>query len=193
MECPPLKKPWLGKQVNNNQNKPGFLKKNQYTNTKLEVRKIPPELNNITQLNEHFSKFGTIVNIQVAFQNDPEAALIQYLSNDEARKAISSTEAVLSNRFIRVLWHRESEQQPPVLQQQPPPTPQALQHLQQQALATPPAVTMHSSLSKVMNKPLASGAYVLNKVPVKRRLGAAGGSQPELSQPGAGVEESQVC
>uniref|UniRef100_A0A8D2QII5 RNA binding motif protein 27 n=1 Tax=Zonotrichia albicollis TaxID=44394 RepID=A0A8D2QII5_ZONAL len=145
MECPPLKKPWLGKQVNNNQNKPGFLKKNQYTNTKLEVRKIPPELNNITQLNEHFSKFGTIVNIQVAFQNDPEAALIQYLTNDEARKAISSTEAVLSNRFIRV-----------------------------------------------MNKPLASGAYVLNKVPVKRRLGAAGGSQPELSQPGAGVEESQI-
>ncbi|NXM21705.1 RBM27 protein, partial [Ploceus nigricollis] len=226
MECPPLKKPWLGKQVNNNQNKPGFLKKNQYTNTKLEVRKIPPELNNITQLNEHFSKFGTIVNIQVAFQNDPEAALIQYLSNDEARKAISSTEAVLSNRFIRVLWHRESDQQPPLLQQQqPPPTPQALQHLQQQALATPPAVTVHSSLAKVraveglssvpkwlllqrskvsnldvfesvdtqvMNKPLASGAYVLNKVPVKRRLGAAGGSQPELSQPGAGVEESQI-
>ncbi|RMB96533.1 hypothetical protein DUI87_26596 [Hirundo rustica rustica] len=194
MECPPLKKPWLGKQVNNNQNKPGFLKKNQYTNTKLEVRKIPPELNNITQLNEHFSKFGTIVNIQVAFQNDPEAALIQYLSNDEARKAISSTEAVLSNRFIRVLWHRESEQQPSLLQQQQqqPPTPQALQHLQQQALATPPAVTVHSSLAKVMNKPLASGAYVLNKVPVKRRLGAAGGSQPELSQPGAGAEESQI-
>ncbi|NWW41500.1 RBM27 protein, partial [Panurus biarmicus] len=196
MECPPLRKPWLGKQVNNNQNKPGFLKKNQYTNTKLEVRKIPPELNNITQLNEHFSKFGTIVNIQVAFQNDPEAALIQYLSNDEARKAISSTEAVLSNRFIRVLWHRESEQQqPPLLQQQQqqPPAPQALQHLQQQqALATPPAVTVHSSLAKAMNKPLAPGAYVLNKVPVKRRLGAAGGSQPELSQHGAGVEESQV-
>ncbi|KAJ7395372.1 RNA binding motif protein 27 [Pitangus sulphuratus] len=194
MECPPLKKPWLGKQANNNQNKSGFLKKNQYTNTKLEVRKIPPELNNITQLNEHFSKFGTIVNIQVAFQNDPEAALIQYLSNDEARKAISSTEAVLSNRFIRVLWHRESEQQPTLQQQQPNP-PQALHHqlhLQQQALATQPAVTVHSNLSKVMNKPLASGAYVLNKVPVKRRLGAAGGSQPELSQPGAGVEESQI-
>lgn len=55
----------FSRQANNNQNKPGFLKKNQYTNTKLEVRKIPPELNNITQLNEHFSKFGTIVNIQV--------------------------------------------------------------------------------------------------------------------------------
>ncbi|NXG66696.1 RBM27 protein, partial [Hemiprocne comata] len=232
MECPPLKKPWLGKQANNNQNKPGFLKKNQYTNTKLEVRKIPPELNNITQLNEHFSKFGTIVNIQVAFQNDPEAALIQYLSNDEARKAISSTEAVLNNRFIRVLWHRESDQQPPLLQQQQQQTPpQPLHHqlqLQQQGLTTAPAVTMHSSLTKVlccgegvvgvtflsdccfrpteylifhvllsadaqvMNKPLASGAYVLNKVPVKRRLGAAGGSQPDLSQPGAVVEDSQT-
>ncbi|XP_068264781.1 RNA-binding protein 27 isoform X2 [Nyctibius grandis] len=196
MECPPLKKPWLGKQANNNQNKPGFLKKNQYTNTKLEVRKIPPELNNITQLNEHFSKFGTIVNIQVAFQNDPEAALIQYLTNEEARKAISSTEAVLNNRFIRVLWHRESEQQPALLQQQqqqaPPQSLHHQLHLQQQALTTSPAVTMHSNLSKVMNKPLASGAYVLNKVPVKRRLGAAGGNQPDLSQPGAAVEDSQT-
>uniref|UniRef100_A0A8B9I9L0 RNA binding motif protein 27 n=1 Tax=Anser brachyrhynchus TaxID=132585 RepID=A0A8B9I9L0_9AVES len=196
MECPPLKKPWLGKQANNNQNKPGFLKKNQYTNTKLEVRKIPPELNNITQLNEHFSKFGTIVNIQVAFQNDPEAALIQYLTNDEARKAISSTEAVLNNRFIRVLWHRESEQNPPLLQQPQQQSPsQSLHHqlhLQQQALTTPPAVTMHSNMSKAMNKPLASGAYVLNKVPVKRRLGAAGGSQSDLSQSGAVVEDSQT-
>ncbi|NWW94905.1 RBM27 protein, partial [Rhynochetos jubatus] len=210
MECPPLKKPWLGKQANNNQNKPGFLKKNQYTNTKLEVRKIPPELNNITQLNEHFSKFGTIVNIQVAFQNDPEAALIQYLTNDEARKAISSTEAVLNNRFIRVLWHRDGEQQPPLLQQPQQQSPaQALHHqlhLQQQALSATPAVTPHSALSKkaehaiflvsvdtqVMNKPLASGAYVLNKVPVKRRLGAAGGNQPELSQPGAVGEDSQT-
>lgn len=53
------------RQGNNNQSKPGFLRKNQYTNTKLEVKKIPQELNNITKLNEHFSKFGTIVNIQV--------------------------------------------------------------------------------------------------------------------------------
>ncbi|XP_061199999.1 RNA-binding protein 27 isoform X4 [Neopsephotus bourkii] len=193
LECPPLKKPWLGKQANNNQTKPGFLKKNQYTNTKLEVRKIPPELNNITQLNEHFSKFGTIVNIQVAFQNDPEAALIQYLTNDEARKAISSTEAVLNNRFIRVLWHRESEQQPPQQQQQTSPQPLHQQlHLQQQPLTPAPAVTMHSNLSKVMNKPLASGVYVLNKVPVKRRLGAGGGNQSELSQAGAVVEDSQA-
>lgn len=44
-----------------------------------------------------------------------------------------------------------------------------------------------------MSKPLASGAYVLNKVPVKRRLGAAGGSQSDISQAGTVGEDSQVC
>lgn len=42
------------------------------------------------------------------FGGDPEAALIQYTMNEEARRAISSTEAVLNNRFIRVYWHRET-------------------------------------------------------------------------------------
>ncbi|KFV14300.1 RNA-binding protein 27, partial [Pterocles gutturalis] len=180
VECPPLKKPWLAKQANNNQNKPGFLKKNQYTNTKLEVRKIPPELNNITQLNEHFSKFGTIVNIQVAFQNDPEAALIQYLTNDEARKAISSTEAVLNNRFIRVLWHRESEQQPPLLQQQQAPA-QSLHHqlhLQQQALATTPAVTMHSNLSKTFPTSTSHSKMVYSSSNLKASMKPGSGSKP---------------
>ncbi|KFP29157.1 RNA-binding protein 27, partial [Colius striatus] len=186
MECPPLKKPWLGKQANNNQNKTGFLKKNQYTNTKLEVRKIPPELNNITQLNEHFSKFGTIVNIQVAFQNDPEAALIQYLTNDEARKAISSTEAVLNNRFIRVLWHRESEQQPPLLQQQQQQTPtQSLHHqlhLQQQALTAAPAVTMHSNLSKTFPTSTSHSKMVYSSSNLKTSMKPGAGSKPHDMQ-----------
>uniref|UniRef100_A0A8C6XTK9 RNA binding motif protein 27 n=1 Tax=Naja naja TaxID=35670 RepID=A0A8C6XTK9_NAJNA len=212
IEGPSPKKPWIGKQTNN-QNKPGFLKKSQYTNTKLEVRKIPPELNNITQLNEHFSKFGTIVNIQVAFKNDPEAALIQYLTNDEARKAISSTEAVLNNRFIRVLWHRESNEQQLLQQQQPsqpqppqllqqqqqqlPPTPPLHQlHMQPQVLAQPPPVTVHSSMPKVA-KPLTPGAYVFNKVPVKHRLGTTSGNQPDsqhvlLNQSNATTEDVQL-
>lgn len=37
-----------------------------FPNTKLLVRQIPSELNNISKLNEHFSKFGTIVNLQVS-------------------------------------------------------------------------------------------------------------------------------
>lgn len=37
-----------------------------YENTTLELRKIPPEMNTIAKLNEHFSKFGNIVNLQAS-------------------------------------------------------------------------------------------------------------------------------
>ena len=40
-----------------------------YENTTLELRKIPHELNTIAKLNEHFSKFGNIVNLQVSSLN----------------------------------------------------------------------------------------------------------------------------
>ncbi|KAI4813644.1 hypothetical protein KUCAC02_002878 [Chaenocephalus aceratus] len=73
-EGPAPKQPWVDKPSFNIQHKNTFPKRYHYVNTKLEVRKIPRELNNITQLNEHFSKFGTIVNIQVVFGGDPEAA-----------------------------------------------------------------------------------------------------------------------
>ncbi|EPY83151.1 hypothetical protein CB1_000594014 [Camelus ferus] len=97
----------------NRTNSPGFQKKVQFgnENTKLELRKVPPELNNISKLNEHFSRFGTLVNLQVAYNGDPEGALIQFATYEEAKKAISSTEAVLNNRFIKVYWHREGSTQ----------------------------------------------------------------------------------
>uniref|UniRef100_A0A8C5LNS2 RNA binding motif protein 26 n=1 Tax=Leptobrachium leishanense TaxID=445787 RepID=A0A8C5LNS2_9ANUR len=109
----PPKKPWFDKSNFNRQSNVGFQKKVQFSNenTKLELRRIPPDLNNISKLNEHFSKFGTLVNLQVAYEGDPEAALIQFASPIEAKKAISSTEAVLNNRFIKMYWHREG--QPP--------------------------------------------------------------------------------
>lgn len=77
----------------------------------LEVRKLPAELNTISHLNQHFSKFGTIVNLQVCFEGDREAALIQFASHAEAQAAHRSTEAVLNNRFIKVFWHSKTEQQ----------------------------------------------------------------------------------
>ncbi|XP_035289551.1 RNA-binding protein 27-like [Anguilla anguilla] len=107
------KKPWMDTLILNNQHKLTMQKKSHYGNTKLEVCKIPRDLNNITKLNEHFSAFGTIVNIQVAFGGDPEAALIRYASTGEARRAVSSTEAVLKNRFIQVRWHRDGREQEP--------------------------------------------------------------------------------
>ncbi|XP_029458916.1 RNA-binding protein 26 isoform X6 [Rhinatrema bivittatum] len=110
----PPKKAWFDKQNFNRTNSPGFQKKVPFgnENTKLELRRIPPELNNISKLNEHFSRFGTLVNLQVAYNGDPEGALIQFATHEEAKKAISSTEAVLNNRFIKVYWHREGTAPP---------------------------------------------------------------------------------
>uniref|UniRef100_A0A674NTF7 RNA binding motif protein 27 n=1 Tax=Takifugu rubripes TaxID=31033 RepID=A0A674NTF7_TAKRU len=151
---PAAKKAWM--ENFNNQNKTGFPKRYHYVNTKLEVRKIPRDLNNITQLNEHFSKFGTIVNIQVAFGGDPEAALIQYTKNEEARKAISSIEAVLNNRFIRVYWHREPGTSTTPQQQEQSSGGQA-------ATSAPSPAAQHSNMQ---HNP---AAYVLNKTIGKRR------------------------
>lgn len=58
-------------------------------------------------LNNHFSKFGKIVNLQVGFNGDPEGALITFSSHAEAQAAYRSTEAVLNNRFIKVFWHNK--------------------------------------------------------------------------------------
>lgn len=59
-----------------------------------------------------------LLSMQVVFGGDPEAALIQYTKNEEARRAISSIEAVLNNRFIHVYWHREPSTNTTGLQQQ---------------------------------------------------------------------------
>lgn len=156
------KKPWMDKPGFNNQHKSPFPKRYHYVNTKLEVRNIPRELNNITKLNEHFSKFGTIVNIQVVFGGDPEAGLIQYTKNEEARRAISSTEAVLNNRFIRVYWHRELGVNNTGTQEQSSGI-QAAGH----ALNQGP----HKGI-----KPLNAAAYVFNKTVHKPRLLTATGT-----------------
>ncbi|XP_021167570.2 RNA-binding protein 27 isoform X1 [Fundulus heteroclitus] len=179
-EGPAAKKPWMekfshflqesaDKRLNfSSQEKNIFPKRNHYVNTKLEVRKIPRELNNITKLNEHFSKFGTIVNIQVVFGGDPEAALIQYTKNDEARRAISSTEAVLNNRFIRVYWHRESgnniagQEQTSGSHGAGSAPGQGLQHGN---MHKPQVIKQHSP-----------GAYVLNNTVPKHHLNAAPGT-----------------
>lgn len=74
-------------------------------NCSLELRKVPRGLNSIAHLNNHFSKFGKIVNIQISYDGDPEAAIITFSTHAEANVAYRSTEAVLNNRFIKVFWH----------------------------------------------------------------------------------------
>lgn len=77
-------------------------------NCSLELRKVPRGLNSIAHLNNHFSKFGKIVNIQISYEGDPEAAIITFSQHAEANVAYRSTEAVLNNRFIKVFWHAMS-------------------------------------------------------------------------------------
>lgn len=83
-------------------------------NCALELKKVPVGLNNITHLNKHFEKFGKIVNIQVSFEGDPEAAIVTFSSYAEANAAYRSTEAVLNNRFIKVFWHSPEGKVPSV-------------------------------------------------------------------------------
>merc|ERR1719186_1668083 len=75
--------------------------------TMLAVRNIPGELNSITHLNGHFSRYGNLVNVQVQFEGDPGSALVTYSSNEEANSAFSTSEAIMNNRFIKVFWHME--------------------------------------------------------------------------------------
>ncbi len=84
--------------------------------------------------------------LQVVFGGDPEAALIQYTKNDEARRAISSTEAVLNNRFIRVYWHREPGTNATGLQ------PQEQSSGNQAAGSVPSQGPQHSNMHKVSIK-----------------------------------------
>lgn len=78
------------------------------SNCSLELRKVPRGLNSIAHLNNHFCKFGKIVNIQVSYEGDPEAAIVTFSTHAEANVAYRSTEAVLNNRFIKVFWHTPS-------------------------------------------------------------------------------------
>ncbi|XP_012772402.2 RNA-binding protein 26 isoform X3 [Maylandia zebra] len=182
----PTKKPWFDKINFNKPNHQGSHKRAQFTpNAKLLVRQIPPELNNISKLNEHFSKFGTIVNLQVAYQSDPEGALIQFSSPDEAKRAMQSTEAVLNNRFIRVHWFREDGNDA-----------QGQSQLQQQLQPQPPATSLKQSVKDRLGPMLPqnsgpgqeSGAASQNptKLSVKDRLGFC-------TKPAAPIEKFQVC
>ncbi|KAL9874755.1 zinc finger protein swm isoform 1-T2 [Glossina fuscipes fuscipes] len=78
-------------------------------NCSLELRKVPRGLNTIAHLNNHFAKFGKIVNIQISYDSDPEAAIVTFSTHAEANVAYRSTEAVLNNRFIKVFWHTSAD------------------------------------------------------------------------------------
>lgn len=68
--------------------------------TNLMIANVPRELNNLSSLSAHFSRFGEIVNIQI--KANVNRAFIQYRTHEQAKKALSCPEAVCNNRFIKV-------------------------------------------------------------------------------------------
>ena len=68
------------------------------------VKNIPPGLNTIAHLNNHFAKFGTLVNVQIHHEGDPGSALVSYSRPPEATAAMNSSEAVFGNRFVKMFY-----------------------------------------------------------------------------------------
>jgi len=62
-----------------------------------QIDKVPYEHLAIDQLNEHFKKFGLIVNIQL-FPHE-KRALIEFSSNAEAQAAVKSPDPIFGNRY----------------------------------------------------------------------------------------------
>ncbi|XP_055680795.1 zinc finger protein swm isoform X2 [Lutzomyia longipalpis] len=171
------------------------------TNCSLEIRKVPRGLNSIAHLNNHFSKFGKIVNIQISYDGDPEAAIVTFSEHFEANVAYRSTEAVLNNRFIKVFWHipgnssggnadhSGKDEQPGHMQQQMnhrkpfPPNQYQVNNLpanpvpaadpSQNATATPVASTSSgANASTTTVTPQTAGAAAANAAAVQLRLKA---------------------
>ncbi len=85
----------------------GFRGRGGRGSKQLAVRNIPPQVNNIAHLNNHFAKFGNLVNVQIQFEGDPASALVTFSNKEEAEGAFTSAEAVLGNRFIKMYYHYE--------------------------------------------------------------------------------------
>ncbi|KAM7374591.1 hypothetical protein PAMP_007238 [Pampus punctatissimus] len=189
-EGPAAKKPWMEKPNFNNQHKSSFPKRNHYVNTKLEVRKIPRELNNITKLNEHFSKFGTIVNIQVkSIIYKPTKGYGFHCCRDHCGITWKTKCRQCNTNIVVYTKNEEARRAISRLQQQE----QSLGS--QGAGAAPNQGLQHSSVHKVILSVVRFGstlqysllsrhgikqhnpaAYVLNKTVPKHRLPAAAGT-----------------
>ena len=73
----------------------------------LVVEKIPEDKLSLEQVNLWFKRFGTVTNVAIDAVN--AKALVSFSNHDEAHTAWKSEDAVFSNRFVKVFWHRPME------------------------------------------------------------------------------------
>lgn len=68
-------------------------------------------------LDQHFGKFGQITNLHVQFEGKPDTALVTFKTRREALNAYKSTEPIFNNRFIKVFWQNQPQDQTTSLEQ----------------------------------------------------------------------------
>ncbi|KAI9512644.1 hypothetical protein F5148DRAFT_992132 [Russula earlei] len=75
----------------------------------LVVEKIPEDKLSLDAVNGWFKRFGTVTNVAV---DAPSAkALVSFSTHEEAHAAWKTEDAVFSNRFVKVYWHRPMDGQ----------------------------------------------------------------------------------
>ncbi|KAK4727044.1 hypothetical protein R3W88_031961 [Solanum pinnatisectum] len=68
----------------------------------LFVRGIPQKDNKLDALLSHFKKFGEVIDIHIPLSGD--RAFVQFAKREEAEAALKAPDAVMGNRFIKLLW-----------------------------------------------------------------------------------------
>jgi RNA-binding protein 26 len=75
----------------------------------LVVEKIPEDKLSLDAVNSWFKRFGTVTNVAVDAAS--AKALVSFSTHEEALTAWKSEDAVFSNRFVKVFWHRPMDGQ----------------------------------------------------------------------------------
>ncbi|KAH7913003.1 hypothetical protein BJ138DRAFT_1082464 [Hygrophoropsis aurantiaca] len=73
----------------------------------LVVEKIPEDKLSLDAVNGWFKRFGTVTNVAIDARN--AKALVSFSNHEEAHAAWKSEDAVFSNRFVKLFWHRPME------------------------------------------------------------------------------------
>ena len=79
---------------------------NQLAKSTLFVRDVPESKLNFADLNNYFSKFGSLSNIRLM---PPGKALLEFSTRQQAIAALNSVDAVFGNRHVKLSWARENE------------------------------------------------------------------------------------
>ncbi|CAF1256242.1 unnamed protein product [Rotaria sordida] len=133
------------------------------TSTTLEIRKVPVEFNTISKLNEHFSKFGTVTNVQIAFDGSSDSALVAYATYQQAETAYKNPEPLFNNRFIKIFWHNPNKGQNSINTTNPNPPPSDTTSIKRQR------TTNSNSTKHHWTKIQKSSSSNKNEIPPKKK------------------------